>query len=492
MAVTIDSLVIDMNQMWLILCAVLVFFMQVGFTMLECGSVRAKNVSNIIFKNVLDAVIAILAYWICGWAFAYGGDPARATSGTKTNTFIGSGEFCLVSSGAPEPAVYASWFFQAVFAATAITIVSGAVAERITMQAYAAMAVFMCAFIYPVVVHWVWSAQGWLSAFNTDSATRFGTNGMLDFAGSGVVHLVGGTSSFIAAWILGPRLGRFGTNRESIQHKQERAKIFRPHNRCLASLGTLILWVGWYGFNCGSTLVIANGASFVAAKVAVTTTLSAAAAGATCMLTNFFLTHTLDIDATLNGILAGLVSITASCSLVEPWAAVTIGLIGGFVYLGFSRLLVMLHIDDPLNASAVHGAAGLWGVTAVGLFTTANNLSSAYAVANPQKYGLFYGGGWEQLGVQCVGWLVILAWSAVLTALLLLPLKRLGHLRISPEVEVMGLDDQEHGGAYMTSLAQHEEFPEDPYPMKDSFAYPYLPNTPQNFGVPGYLPPMHY
>lgn len=460
----------DLDNFWLIWAAVLVFFMQCGFTMLECGAVRSKNVSNIIFKTSMDALLAATCYWICGWAFAYGGE----LTGTKQNAFIGSGEFCLVSSGPFPVGSYGSWFFQWAFTATAATIVSGAVAERIRIEAYVLLSAFLCAFIYPVVVHWVWSGNGWLSAFNTGDLAdkRLGTNGMLDFAGSGVVHLVGGAASFFSALILGPRRGRFGPRGESVADAAAREQIFRPHNRVLASLGTLILWFGWYGFNCGSTLAASGGGSTIAAKVAVTTTLGAATGGASAMILARIIAGFLDVDALLNGILAGLVSVTAGCSLVEPWASVVMGLIGGAIYYGFGRLCLVIKVDDPLQACAVHGAAGIWGCFAVGLFATQENLLFSYSIAS-DKYGLFYGGGWEQLGVQCVGFITICAWTAALVAALLLPLKACHFLRVLPHIEDAGLDESEHGGhvyaddqkkAAINSLAKGEPAYPTAYP----------------------------
>ena len=453
-----DTLAEDLNTGWILLCGSLVFFMQCGFTMLECGAVRTKNVSNIIFKTTIDILLAIIGFWICGWGFAYGGDTANAAvpGHTAQNPFIGSGEFCLVSSGDPPTSVYALWFFQWAFSATAATIVSGAVAERIQVTAYGFLSFAMTGLIYPVVVHWVWSTAGFLSAFNSDAGSRVGRNGMLDFAGSGVVHVTGGTASLVISAILGPRRGRFVpfSAHETVDAMAKREALFRPHNRVLASLGTLILWFGWYGFNCGSTLGLANGASQVAAKVAVTTTLSAASSGLVAILVGRWVHGHLDIDCLLNGVLAGLVSITAGCSLVEPYAALCIGLVGGLAYIFFTRACIAMHVDDPLQASAVHGACGIWGCFAVGLLATQANLSRAYG-HDTGAYGLFYGGGWEQLGVQCLGILCIIVWVAVMSALLALTLKIAGMLRVDAETEELGLDSCEHGGHVYDFRSSH-------------------------------------
>ena len=433
----------DLTNIWILLCGFLVFFMQCGFTMLECGAVRHKNVSNIIFKTTIDACVAALGYWLFGWGFAFGGD--NTNTGVQRNGFIGVGEVCLTSSGIPGPDVYVAWFFQWSFTAAAATIVSGAVAERITVLAYAIFSFLMSALIYPVVVHWVWSTHGWLSAFNGSPVGRVGANGMLDFAGSGVVHLTGGTASLVGAAVLGPRRGRYGPKGEHLDEKKAREDIFRPHDRVLCCLGTLVLWFGWYGFNCGSTLAASAGASYVAARVAVTTTLAAGVGGISALAAGLVVFKHLDIDALLNGVLAGLVSITAPCSLVEPWAAACIGLVGGALYVGAAQAVNKVEVDDPLHASSVHGACGAWGCVAVGLFATESNLASAYAKATG-VYGLFYGGGWEQLGVQLLGVVCIVAWVGALTAMFFLVFRAAKILRVPEHVEREGLDLWDHGG----------------------------------------------
>eukprot|EP00494_Astrolonche_serrata_P025294 UN25555 len=292
----------DLDTMWFIIMGVLVFFMQLGFTMLEVGAVRAKNVENILFKNLGDACIGAVVWFILGWAFAYGvsDDP---------NEFIGNEDFAV-----HEHEYFREWFFQWCFAATAATIVSGAVAERIELHAYFCYTVLMTGFIYPVVVYWVWSGEGWLT-YGKDY-------GIIDFAGSGVVHMVGGFCALAGAVVAGPRKG-------SIEVHSVPFQVF----------GTLILWFGWYGFNCGSTLGAQNGALNVAERVAVTTTLGAASGGLSAMILNKVIHDYWSAVYTCNGILAGLVSITANCHVISPGAAIVIGGLGGMFYTGASFAL---------------------------------------------------------------------------------------------------------------------------------------------------------
>lgn len=428
----------DLDNLWLMLCAILVFFMQTGFTLLECGTCRSKNVVNIVFKNTTDACTAGITFWAIGWGVAYGGDYTDAA----TNGFIGSGEFFFVSSG--EWAEFAGWFFQWAFAATTATIISGAVAERCQIGCYMIISAIMISFVYPVIVHWIWSGNGWLSAFAGEGVTRAGTNGMVDFAGSGVVHLTGGVGAFIGALILGPRKDRFGDKGESAEDRAIRDKAFAPHNAAFVCVGTLILWLGWYGFNAGSTLMLSGGASAIAAKVCVTTTLAAVSGGWGALFLARIFKKYWDANSMMNGILGGLVSITAGCSVVEPWAAMVIGFLGGFIYYGWNALLYRLQIDDVLGASAVHGACGVWGVLVVGLFATEANMASAYG-STSGVYGLFYGGGGEQLGIQFLGCLAIIVWVGVTCTIMFMIMKLLGVLRVTPEEEIAGLDISEHG-----------------------------------------------
>jgi len=423
----LDARAASINVWFLIWAAVLVFFMQTGFAMLCAGLVRSKNTKNILLKNILDACAGSLGFWVVGYAFAYG----EANGG---NPFIGDSGFLLLGFSGAD---HASWLFQFAFAATAATIVSGAVAERTKMAAYLGYSAFLTAFVYPVVVHWVWSSAGWLSAFN--SSPLLGV-GMVDFAGSGVVHMVGGLSALVGAKVVGPRIGRYTVDGELVD--------IPGHSATLQALGTLILWVGWYGFNPGSALAII-GVEEVVARAAVTTTVSAAAGAVGALIIIKFSTHNFDLGQTLNGALAGLVSITASCSVVEPYAAVVIGLVGSVVYIGWSEFVKrVLKIDDVVDASAVHYACGAWGVIATGLFATQPAFSAAYGVPpDTPIYGAFYGGGGQMLGTAVIGVLVISAWVGGIMLPFFYALKFGDFLRTAAEEEEIGMDISKHGGS---------------------------------------------
>ena len=356
----------ELNTWYLLWAGALVFFMQAGFGMLEAGVVQAKNVQNILMKNCLDACSAALIWFLFGHGLAYGG-----ASGKEADLFAGNskGDDKLLFAYRMEDTAdgynqggydWGTWFFQFTFCAVAATIVSGAVAERCKLEAYIIYTTVITGIVYPVVVYWGWSGSGAFSAFNTNTGNLAPTGGgVIDFAGSTIVHMTGGVAGLVGAIALGPRRGRF-INGKAVKMPQ--------HNSTLIALGTLILWMGWYGFNCGSTLGV-QGYGRDLARVAVTTTLAPAAGGITTLLIKKALTGQFELGAVCNGILGGLVSITAGCSVVHPYAAIIIGMLGGFVYVGASSLLVKLHIDDPLDAFAVHGACGAWGTIAVGLFT---------------------------------------------------------------------------------------------------------------------------
>ncbi|KAK3235142.1 hypothetical protein CYMTET_54639 [Cymbomonas tetramitiformis] len=447
------------DVLWLLLGAYMVFFMQAGFALLEAGGVSAKNTKNILLKNILDACLGGMVWWAVGYPFAYG------TGGASPNAFIGGANFFMYKGttsmndsdgSAPSGYFYAGWMFQWAFAAAAATIVSGAVAERCNFMAYLIYTTIITAFIYPVVVHWGWSSEGWLSAFKAkagdDSEEEWsydpylGGNGFIDFAGSGIVHMTGGGAALMGAIFLGPRTGRFNADGTV-------SDLHRGHNAVLQALGVFILWFGWYGFNPVSTLAFSM--MDIAARVAVTTTLSACAGGCTTLLIHIACGNVPDVGPALNGILAGLVGITAPCVVVEPWAAAFIGFVAAFVYYGSSKMLLKLKIDDVLEASPVHFFCGAWGCLSVGFFATDiyvnNGVNGAYAAdkdnGDSGNYGAFYGGGGEQLGTQIVGVLAIAAWTCGTSALMFFGLSKAGVLRVSPEDEQTGLDDSHHGGS---------------------------------------------
>jgi len=453
----------ELDTVWLLISAFLVFFMQAGFAMLEAGGVRAKNTQNILLKNVLDACLGALLWWMVGFPFAYG----ERTNGD--NGWIGANNFFLAqysttgpTAGDPYPIQvrgyeydsttingFSFWIFQWAFAATAATIVSGAVAERCKFIAYLAYTIAITAFIYPVVVHWIWSSEGWLSAFHGSSGSCGGAcdnihNGAFDFAGSGVVHMTGGTAALVGAYILGPRIGRFD--------KDGKVQEIPSHSMPLATLGSFILWFGWYGFNSGSTLGLSNGLSAIAAKVAVVTTLSAAAGGASSLGLSRFIDGHVDLMAGINGILAGLVGSCSGAATIEPWAAVIVGGIAGSIYVGSRHLLFKLKIDDPLDASCVHLFCGAWGLFATGLFSTYSNTVATYGdgaavLPNGDKYyGGFYGGGGTLLAVNIAAMLAIFAWVSSTAGILFFALKQAGLFRVTPEDEISGMDITHHGG----------------------------------------------
>lgn len=413
----------DLDVTWVLVAGVLVFFMQCGFAMLEAGSVSEKNVLNIIYKNFMDVAIASIVFFVFGFAFAYGGD--------NDNAFIGEENFALSEETGDN---YHSWFFQFAFAATASTIVSGSVAERCAINAYYAYSFIMSFIIYPVVVHWVWDTEGWISAFNPNS---IGVNGLIDFAGSGVVHMVGGFAGLVAAYILGPRTGRFDPDTGHVCE-------IRPHSFSMQALGTFILWTGWYGFNCGSTLLASGGASLIAGRVAVTTTLAAGSAAIASALVGIAFMKDKNPGIVFDGILAGLVSITAGCATISPGASIAVGFMGGLIYYGFSKLLLKLKIDDPLDAFPIHGGCGMWGVIAVGIFSQREQIASAYGFDNDAI------ASGNQFGIQVLGVVAIAAWTIVTSALMFKTIQATVGFRVSLEMEQKGLDVTEHGGAAYT------------------------------------------
>jgi len=429
----------DANAWLLILASALIFFMQAGFAMLCAGSVRLKNVGNTMLKNLLDACGAALGFFTVGYAFAFGG------TGDGT-TFIGTTYFFM--DGIDD---YAAWMFQFAFAATSCTIVAGTLAERCQMAAYLCYSVVLTGFVYPIVAHAIWSSNGFLSTYNVDPFLGIG---MIDFAGSGVVHITGGSTAVFATMILGPRKGRFYDARGNPLPKP---KPFPGHSVALQMLGTFILWFGWYGFNPGSALTLVGiNKGAVGALCAVNTTLSAASGGVSALFTNLWIMERrtgeahFDILMLMNGCLGGLVAITAGCHAVEPWAAVVIGIIAGWLYMFGSEFLLKVKIDDAVDAIPVHLFSGIWGCLAVGLFATPGNLEAAYGRA-PSSFGWFYelsegSSNARLLACQICGILFISGWVFFLLFPFFIWLNYMGWFRSDSLEELVGLDISYHGG----------------------------------------------
>ena len=395
------------DTLWVLMAAFLVFFMQAGFGMVEAGMIRTKNAANVLMKNVLDFCFAALAYFVFGYAIMYGSDGA----------IVGTEGWLLFGVESPVDGVplEAFWLFQMVFAGAAATIVAGAVAERMKFVAYLAYSFLLSAFIYPIVGHWVWGG-GWLAALDFH-----------DFAGSTVVHGVGGVSALMGAWLLGPRFGRF--------NKDGSPNVIAGHSMPLVTIGVFILWFGWYGFNGGSALGM--GDPGLVARISINTTLAPAAATIAAMIVAWVRYGKPDLTLALNGALAGLVGITAPCAVVSPSAALCIGLVAGVLVVYGIDWLNKVQIDDPVGAIAVHGLCGIWGTIAVGLF-------GQVAFGAPAS-GLFYGGGFGQLGIQCLGVIACFGFTAIAMYIIFKAIDATLGLRVSHETELRGLDIDEHG-----------------------------------------------
>ena len=397
---------VGLDTLFVLLSAFLVFLMQAGFGMLEAGFIRAKNTCNILTKNFLDYCMASLGFFVFGYAIMF----------SEGNPFFGtSGFFMVGAESAADIPLWAFWLFQAAFCGAAATIVAGGMAERMKFPAYLAYSFIISAFIYPVVGHWTWGG-GWLSQLD-----------FFDFAGSTVVHLTGGATALVGALILGPRLGRFNADGSS--------NPIPGHSVPLASLGVFILWFGWFGFNAGSNLAVGDGEAI--ALIAINTNLAAAAAAVTTTFISWILFGKPDLFFTMNGALAGLVSITASCAVVSPAAAIWIGVTGGFVIVLGEGFLRLIKVDDPCGAFPVHGLCGIWGTLTVGLWGR-EPLGLA-------REGLFYGGGFEQLGIQALGAFASGLFVFVSMGIVFLAIKAVLGLRVDRMEEIRGLDMNEHG-----------------------------------------------
>ncbi|CUG11576.1 ammonium transporter, putative [Bodo saltans] len=421
---------------WLIQCGIGVFFMQAGFALVEGGNMRTKNIVGVLLKNVIDVAVAAIVFYLWGYGFAFG-------TSDDPNSFIGTGYFGL--KGMEENQVsYAHFFFQFVFCATSTTIVSGACAERVDFGVYLTFSGFVAGWIYPIVVHSIWSTHGWLSAMNDKTMTGgVGApfRGAYDIAGSGVVHIVGGVCALAACISLGPRSGRF-----LIGEVNER---FPSRNAHMSTLGTFILFFAWFFFNSGSTLALSNG-SYLAAARCVTTTLLGGMSGAiSCTLCGYLRSgrKTLSLQDGLNGTLGGLVAITAGCGLVPPWAAIISGILSGAVTrFGGEFILYTLKADDPVDAFAVHALNGMLGVLIPGFFASKESIAQVYGILDERFAGVFMGGDGHQLAYQILELVWITVWSAFWSIAVFFGMKKFGGLRIPEEVELAGADIERHEG----------------------------------------------
>ncbi|WP_028551157.1 ammonium transporter [Paenibacillus sp. UNC451MF] len=409
----LSALASGLDTIWVVLTAAMILLMEGGFALLEAGFVRQKNAVSIIMKVFVDITFGALIFYFIGFGLMYGKD---AFGFIGTSGFMMGGDLTHIKLSISNDTY---WLFQCAFVIAVISIVSGAVAERIHFHAYILYTIAMTGLIYPIAGHWVWSIGGWL-----------GSLGMIDFAGSAVIHAMGGFSALAAAIFIGPRIGKFSDNGTP--------NIVPPSNLPLASVGAFILWFGWFGFNSGSTLSATNGSI---GHIAVTTMLAAAAGGATCILFTLFRYRKADPPMVINGSLAGLVSITAGCAFVSDGAAIFIGAVSGIAMVFATEYLDSKKVDDPVGAFAVHGISGSIGTLAVGLFAKpelTEGIGQSYS-------GLFYGGGWNLLGVQALGLIIVSVWGFTLTWLSLKLINRLVPVRVSRDEELVGLDVGIHG-----------------------------------------------
>jgi len=393
----------SIDTIWVLIAAFLVFFMQAGFAMVEAGFTRAKNASNIIMKNMMDFAIGSIIFFCIGFGIMFGKDLMGIIG---TSFFFGNVSTEAMGIGIP---IEAFMIFQTVFAATAATIVSGAMAERTRFAAYVAYSAVITLIIYPVVGHWIWGG-GWLSKL-----------GFIDFAGSTVVHSVGGWAALVGSSILGPRIGKFS--------KDGKPNAIPGHSITLGALGVFILWFGWFGFNPGSSLA---GTDMSIGRISMTTNLAAAAGACTVMIITWLRYKKPDVSMTLNGALGGLVAITAGCAAVSMIGSIAIGIISGFVIVfGVEFIEKILKVDDPVGAVAVHCMCGSVGTILVGFFAV--------------EGGYFYGGGLTLLGTQALGVFAVAVWTVFTSFILFKAIDATIGLRVSKEDEIMGLDIGEHG-----------------------------------------------
>ncbi|MED6191685.1 Thioredoxin amt13 [Stylosanthes scabra] len=442
-----QSVTNSINTIYLLFSAYLVFVMQIGFAMISAGSVRAKNAMNIMLINVVDAVVGSISFYLFGFAFAYG----------DSNPFIGTNLFALanIPNGTYD---YSFFLYQWAFAIAVAGITSGSIAERTQFSAYLVFSFFLSGFVYPIVAHWVWSSSAWLSA---SSSEPFLGSGAIDFAGSGVVHLVGAIAGLWGSIIEGPRVGRFDAFGKPIP--------LRGHNATLVVIGTFLLWFGWFGFNPGSfdKIVVAypstsdEGNWTSVGRIAVVTTLAGSTASIVTLFSRRLLIGHWDAMDVCNGLLGGFVDITSGCSVVEPWAAIICGFVSAWILIGLNILALKMNYDDPLEAAQLHGGCGTWGLLFTGLFAKEEFVIQAYNkgdIGVVRPYGLILGGGFGLIGAQTVEIFAIIVWVSATMWPMFYALNRLKLLRISTDEEVAGLDISSHGGyAYTHAYAYQED-----------------------------------
>ncbi|XP_071171797.1 putative ammonium transporter 3 [Mytilus edulis] len=397
---------------WILTSSFIIFTMQSGFGLLESGAVTRKNEVNIMIKNAADVIFGGISYWMVGFGISFGKDEG-------SNGFIGVGYFFVDSNGPDMGQLFATFVFQLSFATTATTIVSGAMAERTKLTSYMVYS-FFNTYVYCIPAHWVWDKNGFLNKL-----------GCVDIAGSGVVHLCGGTAALVATYLLKPRTGRY-------ENEEQRPILGNPVNTIL---GLFMLWWGWLGFNCGSTFGISGGKWKLAAKSAVITMNGSVGAGfAGIVLSVILYKGKYDVSTIVNSVLGGMVGVTASCAVIRPWEAVITGAIGGILSVFGTKLLDKMKLDDPVGAISVHGVCGLWGMLAVGIFAQKDKFQNLTMGRN----GLVHGGGFYLLGVQVFSCVSIMTWSIFGTFLILWPLKKTVGIRLSLEEEELGADFVEH------------------------------------------------
>ena len=399
------SIEVDLSIMWITIAGFLVFFMHAGFTLVEAGFTQAKNAVNIAMKNLMAISVGTIIYWFIGYSLMYGD--------TTNGFFRWSGFF-------PETAPH-DLFFQTMFAATCATIVSGAVAGRTKYSVFAIFAVIITGLIYPIAGGWEWNSDGWLNN------ASFMPVEFIDLAGSSIVHAVGGWAALVGAYMVGPRIGKF------VKGKVE---VIPGHNKTLATLGVMALWFGWFGFNGGSQLAWGGEDTVAATTIVLFTNLSAAAGAVGALFTTWIWYGKPDIVQTLNGALAGLVSITAGAANMDPYGAFFAGLIGGVIVVFAIELIEKkLKVDDAIGASSVHGVVGVWGTIVIGL----------WGIDSEGGIGIFNGGGYEQLVSQLIGALAYSVWAAAFAFLFFWIIQKTVGLRVTKEEEIEGLDIAEHG-----------------------------------------------